>query len=310
MTLDLSTNIAQIILPNYIFNASGPRCTTQHELLDIANSEAAAIMTKSCTLDAREGNPEPRYKALPLGSIQSMGLPNLGYKAYLDMVPTLKAQGKPVVISISGISLADNITMMKAFQNSDADLIEVNFSCPNIVGKPQVGYDFEQSTIALEQLCNLGDKPIGLKLPPYFDFSHFETMANIIKQFPVRFVTCINSVGNTLVIDAESESAVIKPKGGFGGLCGDYIKPIGLANVRAFRELLPDSVDVIGVGGIKNGTDVFEYLLAGASAVQIATIFEKEGPECFARINAEFKAVMQRKGYSTIQEVKGKLKGL
>lgn len=309
----ISTRIAQVPLASFIFNASGPRCTEEDELNLLGASASAAIMTKSCTLEPREGNAEPRYQALPYGSIQSMGLPNLGYKAYLEMLPRLKQAispqaDKPIVVSVSGFSLADNLTMVKAFQASCADLIEVNFSCPNIEGKAQVGYDFEQTERALEQLCQLGSKPIGLKLPPYFDFSHFNTMANIIKKFPVSFITCINSVGNTLVIDPETESAIIKPKGGFGGLCGDYIKPIGLANVRAFSQLLPSSIDIIGVGGIKTGTDAFEYLLAGASAVQVATCFEKEGIECFDRIAKELDSIMAAKQYSSIAAAKGKLK--
>lgn len=308
--VNLQTSVAGVALSSYLMNASGPKCTTAEELNIIGQSQAAAIVTKSCTFEARQGNPEPRYRDLPLGSIQSMGLPNLGYQAYLDMVPTLKAMGKPVVISISGFSIAENRTMVTAFQQSDADLLEVNFSCPNIPGKPQIAYDFEQTEAALSQLCQLGDKPIGIKLAPYFDMSHFESMAAIIKRYPVKFITCVNSIGNTLVIDPETESPVIKPKGGYGGLCGDYIKPIGLANVRAFRQLLGDDIGIIGVGGIKTGTDAFEYLLAGADAVQIATCFEKEGPACFLRIEQELTDLMARKGYYALNDAKGKLKSL
>ncbi|WP_268793705.1 hypothetical protein [Shewanella frigidimarina] len=102
MNIDLSTQIAGIPLESYLMNASGPKCTTWDELQTIAQSASAAVVTKSCTIKPREGNPEPRYKDLPLGSIQSMGLPNLGYKAYLEMVPQLKALGKPVIVSVSG----------------------------------------------------------------------------------------------------------------------------------------------------------------------------------------------------------------
>ncbi|MCP5078586.1 MAG: dihydroorotate oxidase, partial [Psychromonas sp.] len=232
------------------------------------------------------------------------------YKAYLEMVPKLKSLGKPVVVSISGFSVEDNIEMVTAFQNSDVDLIEVNFSCPNIPGKAQVAYDFEQVDSALQALTVLGNKPIGIKLAPYFDMSHFIAMAEILKRYPVKFITCVNSIGNTLIIDPETESPIIKPKGGFGGLCGDYIKPIGLANVRAFRELLDDNIQIIGVGGIKNGVDAFEYLLAGADAVQIATCFEKEGAPCFKRIEDELKAFMAKKGYTQLSDAKGKLKPL
>ena len=117
-------------------------------------------------------------------------------------------------------------------------------------------------------------------------------------------------MGITLILDPETETPVIKPKKGFGGLCGDYIKPIALANVRAFYELLKDEVSIFGVGGIKSGTDAFEFLLAGADAVQVATIFEKEGPSCFERINRELEEILQRKGYNSIQDVKGSLKYL
>ena len=308
MSVDLSTTIAGVQLESYLMNASGPKCTTWEELEIIGKSASAAVVTKSCTMEFREGNPEPRYSDLPLGSIQSMGLPNLGYKAYLAMVPQLKSLDKPIVVSISGFSIEDNIEMVSAFQNSEADLIEVNFSCPNIPGKAQVAYDFEQVESALAQLTTLGNKPIGIKLAPYFDMSHFIAMANILKKFPVKFITCVNSIGNTLIIDPETESPIIKPKGGFGGLCGDYIKPIGLANVRAFRELLPDSIQIIGVGGIKNGIDAFEYLLAGADAVQIATCFEKEGEQCFQRIETELATFMTKKGYLKLNDAKGKLK--
>ena len=135
-------------------------------------------------------------------------------------------------------------------------------------------------------------------------------MADLIKKYKISFITCINSVGNTLVIDPESETPVIKPKKWFGGLSGDYIKPIALANVRAFYELLKDKVSIFGVGGIKTGIDVFEFLLAGADAVQIATTFEKEGQSCFVRINSELEEILKRKGYKSIEEVKGKLKYL
>ena len=197
-----------------------------------------------------------------------------------------------------------------AFQNSAVDLIEVNFSCPNIPGKAQIAYDFEQTDQALAAITALGNKPIGIKLAPYFDMAHFIAVAKIIKKYPVKFITCINSIGNTLVIDPYTEQPIIKPKGGFGGLCGDYVKPIGLANVRAFRELLGNDVSIIGVGGIKSGTDAFEYLLAGADAVQIATSLEKEGLGCFARIEHELKAFMATKGYTQLSDAKGKLKPL
>lgn len=306
--VNLHTVLAGIEMPGFVLNASGPACSTLNELQSLLDSESAAVMMKSCTLEPRLGNPEPRYRRLPFGAIQSMGLPNLGYQAYVDFSSELAGRSKPVVASVSGITLEDNIEMIKAFQKSDADLIELNLSCPNIPGKPQLAYDFDATDKTLQAVCKLGDKPLGLKLPPYFDFVHFELMAEIILRYPIAFVACINSIGNTLVIDPVTESPVIRPKSGFGGLSGEYIKPVGLANVRAFYQLLGNKVEVVGVGGIVTGTDAFEYLLAGATAVQVGTTYEKEGTSCFARISKELAEVMASKGYTCLDQVRGKLK--
>ncbi len=305
-----STEVAGIVLESYVCNASGPLDSTFDELKTIAVSGSSAIVMKSCTIEPREGNEEPRYKRLPLGSIQSMGLPNLGYQEYIKFASELKKYNKPIIASVAGFSPQEYREMVRAFQESDVDLIEINLSCPNIEGKQQIAYDFEQSEKVLYEVSGLGEKPIGLKLPAYYDITQHEKMAEIIERYGIDFVTCINSVGNTLVIDAESEAPVIKPKKGLGGLCGEYIKPLALSSVRTFYEILGDTISIFGVGGIKTGTDAFEFLLAGADAVQIATTFEKEGPQCFSRINQELEDIMKRKGYHSIKDVKGNLKYL
>ncbi len=305
-----STNISDIEFPAYAVNASGPDCTTLEELEKIGASDCAAIMMKSCTVQPRDGNPEPRYQRLEFGAIQAMGLPNLGYKEYIKFASKLKKYNKPIIASLSGMCMDDNLEMVKAFQDSDADILEVNFSCPNIVGKPQLGYDFEQTDTVLGKICEINDKVIGVKLPPYFDFSHFDTVAEIMLRHNVQFVSCINSLGNTMIIDPETETTIIKPKGGYGGLSGEYVKPVGLSNVRAFYERFEGKIQIFGVGGIVTGTDAFEYLLAGADAVQIATTFEKQGVECFTRIDNELKEILDRKGYKSIEDAKGKLKQL
>lgn len=306
--MSIRAKVVGINFSHCIFNASGPLCEKLHELETIGNSNSSAIVTKSCTLEEREGNPIPRYKDIEFGSINSMGLPNLGYKKYLEHIPQLKKFGKPVIISVSGLSLQDNLVMIEAFNNSDLDLIELNLSCPNIVGKPQIGYDFNQMDDVLDQVMAICNKPLGVKLPPYFDFVHFEQAANILNKHKVKFVSCINSIGNSLFIDPDQEIVIIKPKGGFGGLGGKYVKPTALANVRKFYELLDEDINIIGVGGISSGKDVFEFILAGATAVQLGTIFMQEKETCFERIENEFNEYMDSKGYSTIDEVKGNLK--
>ena len=159
---DLSTSIGNVIFGNPLTNASGVWCTTQNELMEMSQSKAGGIVSKSCTLEHRQGNPEPRsvflflinffFKKLKLKkpryyakdqfSINSMGIPNLGHEFYLDMRNNLR--NKPYSISVSGLSWTENESILKKFKNvlneKDGNLmIELNISCPNVIGKPQLG---------------------------------------------------------------------------------------------------------------------------------------------------------------------------
>jgi dihydroorotate dehydrogenase (fumarate) len=207
--------------------------------------------------------------------------------------------------------LEENKTIIEQLQdNQFVSAVELNLSCPNVPNKPQTGYDFEQVRRVLDTIFEFNAIPLGVKLPPYFDFVHFQEVADILNKYPLAFVTCINSIGNGLVIDAESETVVIKPKGGFGGLGGDIVKPTALANVRMFRQLLNTDIQLVGCGGVRTGKDVFEHILCGADVVQVGTQLMQEGVSVFARLNAELQEVMQQKGYTSIADFKGKLKTL
>lgn len=291
-------------------NASGVHCMTTTELVELEQSNAGAFITKSCTLNERAGNPEPRYFDVPLGSINSMGLPNRGFDYYLDYALNYeKQQTQPLFFSIAGMSAAENLEMLTMIEKSDFQgITELNLSCPNVPGKPQLAYDFEATEDLLQQVFARFTKPLGIKLPPYFDLAHFDQMAEILNQFPLTYVNSINSIGNGLYIDTQKEAVVIKPKEGFGGLGGEYVKPTALANVRAFYTLLKPEIKIIGTGGIRNGQDAFEHLLCGATMLQIGTELHKEGPKIFDRITKELEQIMTEKGYRTIDEFRGKLK--
>ena len=105
----------------------------------------------------------------------------------------------------------------------------------------------------------------------------------------------------------EDESVVIKPKDGFGGIGGDFIKPTALANVHAFYKRLNPSIQIIGTGGIRTGKDAFDHILCGASMVQVGTALQKEGPAIFERLTKELHDIMAEKGYNTIEDFRGKL---
>lgn len=307
----ISTTFLGKAFASPLLNASGVYCMDKAELDALLTSASGSLITKSCTLEPRAGNPEPRYVATPLGSINSMGLPNKGYGYYLDYAKAHDYSQKPLFMSVAGLSVEDNIKMIRIIRDAALPaIVELNLSCPNVPGKPQIAYDFEAMDRMLAAVSAEYDRPFGVKMPPYFDIVHFDQAAEILNRYPkVAFITCINSIGNALVIDTESESVVIKPKNGFGGIGGDYVLPTALANVNAFYRRCPEKF-VIGCGGVKTGEHIFMHLLAGASLIQVGTALQEEGPGIFARLNEELSAILRHKGYKSIDEVRGKLKTL
>lgn len=321
-------------------------CATKQMLDELCTGVSGAMITKSATLLPRAGNPEPRYWESPdsLYTINSMGLPNCGLKYYLDYYRALSHthNTKTRFISIAGMSLDENKAMIDLIFDTDTqyykyiDAIEINLSCPNlcepnlqnpnIIGHQQLAYDFKELAIYLGvlipyiQACYKNINPtqnikLGVKLPPYFEFSQFDIIVDILKSYDgiINFIHCINSVPNGLVIDPETEAPVIKPKDGFGGLGGAIIKPIALANVRAFYTRFQEKkvcIDIIGSGGVTTGTDVFEFILAGAEMVSIGSQLMIEGIVCFEHILDELEEVMTIKEYTTLEEFRGKLKML
>lgn len=312
--MDFTTHFHGQVFKNPLMNASGVWCYDNEELDAMGASASGAVVTKSATTNFREGNPEPRYQSLPLGSINSMGLPNQGLDFYLDYVVKKQAEegeeaDKFRFVSIAGTSPEEDLQLLKKIQSSPFNgFVELNLSCPNVPGKPQMAYDIEATRNLLEEVYSFFDQPLGIKLPPFFDLVHFDQMAGVLNDFPLAFVNAINSVGNGLVVDVQTERVVIHPKNGFGGIGGPYVLPTALANVRAYAERLKPSIRIIGTGGVESGEEVFLHLLCGADLVQVGTQLQKEGPAVFDRLLKELGQIMEEKGYKSIDEFRGKVK--
>ncbi len=345
----LTTNIAGIPFANCIYNASGPRTQSVEALVKIGQSKAGAVLSKSSTLVEQSGNALPRFvnkinlgRTYCDGSINSEGLPNAGidyckllfftlsvFSLFLfflflkviskETVEGVKATGKPYIVSVSGLTIDDNLTMLNRIYSSTTEgisAIELNLACPNVPNKPMIAYDFEQLETILKRVTSLPDfnkYPLGIKLAPYFDIPHFEIIASIISKYPIRYIVCVNTIGNGLIVDADNECEGMAAKSGLGGLGGGFIKHTALANVRMFYKLLNEKynradIDIVGVGGVNSGKDAFELILCGAKAVQVGTCHWTEGTPCFERISKELEEIMNKKGYKTIEEFRGKLK--
>ena len=319
----MKVQLKDTIFQSCILNASGPLCTSEEQLYNIDNSSAGGVVSKTVTWDVRKGNTKPRYFDNFLGSINSMGLPNNGHQYYIKVANNIK---KPFIISVGGMNLKEFIDILSnilvSIINFDKkiDGLELNLSCPNIIGKGQVGNDFKALELYLEEifqiynklLYNRENKPIvGIKLPPYFEIVHFKIVAEIISKFPIDFITCINSIGNGLIVNWQTETTAIYPKNGMGGIGGSYVKPTGLSNVRNFYlqfKKLNKDIKIIGCGGIECGKDAFEYILCGAHLLQVGTQFYKENTSCFRRILKELYEIMKSKKYENLEDFRGKLK--
>lgn len=304
------TTIRDYSFTNCLMNASGIHCGTIKELDELDQSLAGSLVTKTATLKSRVGNEEPRFDWDNFGSINSMGLPNLGIDYYLEYLVEKEKQNtdKPYFLSVTGLSETEIYEILKKVNESTFQgLTELNLSCPNVPGKPLTGYDFELVETILTEVFKFFKKPLGVKLPPYFDNSHFDQVAQILNQFPLTFITSINSVGNGLWIN--DETTAIKPQNGFGGIGGKYVRATALANVHALYKRLKSEIKIIGVGGVSTGRDAFEHILCGASMVQIGTSLPGVGPDAkFTQVTEELTAIMQEKNYRSIEDFRGKLK--
>ncbi|WP_185865114.1 dihydroorotate oxidase [Blattabacterium cuenoti] len=307
--IDITTNINGIRLYSCIMNASGALCSTEKELSNLLKSSSGAIVTKSCTDKPRKGNIKPRYFEWDIGSINSMGLPNLGIDFYINFLDGITTN-KPIFLSISGLSLEENyLLIQKANSSTKINAIEINLSCPNILKKKEIlGYEFDTVYNFLKNVFRLNNKKhIGIKLPPYFNDNDIRNMAFIINKFPISFITCINSLPNGLFINSIKESTVIYPNKGFGGIGGTIIKSFALANIFKFSSFLRKDISIIGCGGISSGIDIFDHILCGASAVQVGTQFIKEGISVFDRLKNELILFLKKKKYYSINNFIGNL---
>jgi dihydroorotate dehydrogenase (fumarate) len=304
-----------------ITNASGPNSVTYEELERIARSAAGAIVTKSMTHCPRTGNPEPRLRSYldnKIGSLNSMGLPNLGYQKYAELIPKLKEFKKPVIASIASAPCAHKLPPVEQYreiavtiERAGPDALELNLSCPNVEDIP-IAMDPQSVRAVLQAVTREVQIPIGVKLAPYNNVPKlFEEIARTLLDFDIAYVATINSEPLTLDIDLKTRTKVIRPNDGFGGLGGPAVLPIALAEVHRFYKFFQKHkapIAVWGVGGIVKAEDAIKHFLAGASVIQIGTLFLWEGPSAFERLWAGIRRWLEENGFSSVEEIIGQVR--
>ncbi|WP_446451287.1 dihydroorotate oxidase [Tuanshanicoccus lijuaniae] len=305
--MDTTVTIAGQTFDHCLMNAAGVMCMSEEELTQVAQSSATTFVTKTATLEARNGNQEPRYFDFATNSINSMGLPNYGLAYYLDFLASEPEELQSRrFLSIAPLQPDELPILLRCISVANfRGFVELNLSCPNVPGKPQIGYDFEQTNRLLATAFSLYDAPLGVKLPPYFDMVHFDCMAEILNRYPLAFINSINSIGNGIVLNGNQMA--IHPKNGFGGIGGAVIKATALANVHAFYQRLHPSIKIIGTGGVTCGRDVYEHILCGAHLVQVGTALHQEGVGIFQRLQQELHTEMKLNNVRSFDALRGKV---
>ncbi len=306
--IDLFTSIADLQFNFPVFNASGILGATEGEIKRVLESESGAAVIKSVTLKKRLGNAGVRFYWEDIGSINSMGLPNQGIDYYCSLAEKLTKYKKPIILSVAGFTEDDYKKLVDKAKEKPFSAIEVNLSCPNIEGKGIFAFDFKIMFRLLKDLRKRIKKNLGVKLPPYLQREQIKEITENFMDLGIDFITTMNTFPLGTFIDYQKETMRIKPNMGIGGLGGKAVKPIALSQVVLFRHYSQGKLPIIGVGGISSARDIYEFILAGASAVQIGTALLRQGPGIFKKLKIELEEILEEKKVKNLSDKVGALK--
>ena len=298
----LATEIAGIKMKNPVMVASGTFGYGEEAANFVDLSKLGAIVTKTITLEPREGNPPPRIAETASGMLNAIGLQNKGVKDFIDnRLPFLSKFKTPIIANIAGESGKEYAELARTLNKQPlVKGIEINISCPN-VSKGGMYFCFDPN--ATEELVKTVRKetslPIIVKLSP--NVTDIAVIAKKAENAGADAVSLINTVLGT-AIDVETRKFKLANK--TGGLSGPAIKPIALRMVWQVAQVV--KIPIIGVGGIMTGKDAIEFFLAGASAIQVGTanFVDTQAP---LRIVQEIKNYLEEQNITAYQELIGKV---
>lgn len=268
MVIDIAVNIGALKLKNPVMVASGTFGYGEefHEsFYDIG--KLGAVVTKGISLEPRTGNPMPRVIETASGMLNAIGLANVGLEAFLsEKLPFLVSAQATVVVNVLGNTGDEYAQVAGALNDAEGvSAIELNISCPNVrVGGLQFGVDPGAAAEVVAAARKVFSRTLIVKLSP--QASSIPAMAKAVEDAGADAVSLINTIP-AMAIDAKRRRPVLANV--TGGLSGPAIKPVALRMVYEASRAV--KIPVIGMGGIMNATDAIEFLIAGASALQIGT---------------------------------------
>ena len=300
---DLKTNIGNLILKNPVMTASGTFGYGEEfeDFIDI--SLLGGIIVKGTTLNHREGNPYPRMAETPSGMLNAVGLQNKGVDYFIEHIyPRISKINTHMIVNVSGACVEDYVaTAQKIATLEHIPAIELNISCPNVKeGGMAFGTSCQSASKVVKAVREVYPKTLIVKLSP--NVTDITEIAKAVEDEGADSVSLINTILG-MAINAEKRIPVLSTV--TGGLSGPCVKPIALRMVWQVYHAV--KIPIIGLGGIMNATDAVEFMLAGASAIQIGTANFID-PAITVKVVNGINEYLDRQGCRSVQEIIGALR--
>ena len=295
----LKVELAGLHLRNPTVLASGILGISADSLREVARSGAGAVTTKSVGLEPREGYTNPTVIQVEGGLLNALGLPNPGIKKFSEEIRDLANLEVPLIVSVYGYSAKECGKVAKIAADSGADAVELNLSCPHAKGVgAEIGQDPQKIGEVVKEVKANVKVPVFAKLTS--SVADITEIARAAASAGADAVTAINTV-RAMAIDVETAQPILSNK--TGGLSGGAIKPIAVRCVYEIFEAV--DVPVVGCGGVRTWRDAVEFMLAGASAVQIGSAIAYEDLAVFKSVSTGVAEYIKEKGFGSVKEIVG-----
>jgi dihydroorotate dehydrogenase (NAD+) catalytic subunit len=292
----MSASFCGLELAHPVINASGTfDAIAAHRVFGDALYEHfpfAAFVSKTVTVEPRQGNPPPRLWELPAGLMNSIGLPNKGLDAYLfHDLPVLAELPVPLIVNVMGFTRNQVATLVGAFAaREEVAALELNVSCPNVETGLIMGADPDEVSRLMDVIRPLTEKPLIVKLTP--NATDPAAVAHAAQDAGADAVSLINTIRGMALRPGTDHPWL---GGGSGGVSGPAVRAIALSQLSAVRAAV--AIDIVGMGGVASGADALEVLRAGAGLVAVGTENFRD-PSAGSRVAAELDHLESRTPFS------------
>ncbi len=289
-------------IPSPLTLASGILGISFSSLQRVIRDGAGMVTTKSLSIEPRIGHEGPVIVEFNGGLINSVGLTNPGIQDGLEEVEKFHNQFEGVVIvSVFGGNANDFVKLAEAVNQSSADFLELNLSCPNVEDEFKRPFALmpEKVTEIVSAVRTVSDIPILAKLSP--NANDIGVIAKLAEDAGAHGLTMINTLGHGMVVDAIAKRPVLRNN--FGGISGPCIKPLAIKLIYDVSKVV--DIPILGTGGISTGLDAVEMMMAGASAIGVGSAVYDHGLDVFKSIREEMEVFMDSHGYSDYSDLIG-----